>query len=223
MPKTKMPEMLLFVTPKKLSDGSEVFDVFVGNERFEAITGDDAIELADKIRAAIEDHTNTTVDIIYEWGNTMTKDTEDRLAHAKEQGQAQFDSIKEMVEALQNAQNLLGDDDTDDASQRIQEDALSVEVRSGWCSPGELGAAEEYTILLCTGGPAVRIIGSLNECCEPESARMEVQDWFQPWTEFRPVVGPLMVTRTGKPSATEMDYDSEPILLAYARCFYMGE
>ena len=149
----------------------------------------------------------------------MTKDTEDKLAHAKEQGQAQFDSIKEMVLDLERADegDKVGYAAVEEARERIREDALSVEVRSGWYVPGrrESHSVEEYTILLCTGGPAVRIIGTLNEYCEPESARMEVQDWFQPWTEFHPLVGQ---------DDTESDnYDSEPILLAYARCHYYGE
>jgi len=42
----------------------------------------------------------------------------------------------------------------------------------------------EFTILLCTGGPAVRIIGELNEHQEPESARIEYQDWFTAWEDM---------------------------------------
>lgn len=141
---------------------------------------------------------------------------EDKLANAKAQGQAQFDSIKEMVEALQVANQ--DEDDThgckaDEARTRIEEDALSVQVRSGWYQPGaskEDRDPYEYEILLCTGGPACRIVGDLSEHCEPCSARIEVQDWFTPWTEYRPKVGPD-------------DHNSEPILLAYAACFWFGE
>lgn len=155
----------------------------------------------------------------------------DKLDSARRQGQAQFDSIREMVNALQTAENRMAgnvqdeisspDDDeraADDARQAIEEDALSVEVRSGWNDPSSWSYAdardkpkpEEYRILLCAGGPAVQIIGELSECGEPETARLQVQDWFTPWTDFRPLV--------------DVDnYDSEPILLAYARCFYFGE
>lgn len=138
---------------------------------------------------------------------------EDNLARAKETGQSQFNSIKEMVEEFQKAES--GDDEKarEDARQRIEEDALSVEVRSGWYSPGARDAdtkPSEYTILLCTGGPAARIIGELSDHGEPETARLQVQDWFTPWTEIRPLVGPD-------------NYDSQPILLAYASVFYFGE
>jgi hypothetical protein len=92
-----------------------------------------------------------------------------------------------------------------DAEQRIQADALSVEVRSGWVSVGyhEDMRPEEFCISLSTGGPATRIIGELNEHGEPTSARLQAQDWSTLWADYR-----------------EAD---EEALLAYARCFYFGE
>jgi hypothetical protein len=98
----------------------------------------------------------------------------------------------------------------------------------GWYAPGastfpnsregEDAKPEEYRILLCTGGPACQIVGQLNEHCEPVTAIMQVQDWFQPWTEFRPVADKAEHARD-----KFSGYDSEPILLAYARCFWFGE
>ncbi|MFZ3215661.1 MAG: hypothetical protein WA192_06340 [Candidatus Acidiferrales bacterium] len=142
-----------------------------------------------------------------------TVDREDKLADAKRQGAAQFESIAEMVAELER---FCGDtaggmeSSIEDAERAIQEDALSVQVRSGWYNPGDSEGAKpaEYEILLCTGGPAVRIIGELNEYMEPDSARIEVQDWFQPWTELR--------------HYTE-NKDALQILLTYARQFYFGE
>lgn len=67
--------------------------------------------------------------------------------------------------------------------ERVSEDALSVEVRSDWRSPGSEADPAEYAILLCMGGPAVRIVGRLNQWNEPESASLECQDWFTPWSE----------------------------------------
>jgi hypothetical protein len=114
-------------------------------------------------------------------------------------------NIREMVEALQAA----GDDDTkrEDAETAIHEDALSVEVRSGWYSPGDTDAAKpaEYNILITTGGPAARIVGDLDQYGQPTNARFEYQDWFQPWTEV-----PLQSKDTD-------------ILLTYAQQFYFGE
>ena len=137
----------------------------------------------------------------------------DKLANAKEQGQACFDNIREMWEAYL-AVDENDDRQSSDAYQAILDDPLSVEVRGGWYVPGTLDPADcpaEYRILLCTGGPAVQIVGTLSEHGEPETAVMQVQDWFTPWTDFRPVV-------EGWTSSQVQD-----ALLAYARCFYFGE
>lgn len=149
---------------------------------------------------------------------TLAAET-DRLANAKAEGQAQFDSIREMVEELERAES--GDNnwkDAEEARERILEDALSVEIRSGWYVPGSRDAdtrPAEYRILLCTGGPAVQIVGTLSEYGEPVTTVMQVQDWFTPWTDFEPhFVGGHYTT----------DADSvRDTLLAYARCFYFGE
>lgn len=92
----------------------------------------------------------------------------------------------------------------DDAQQRIQEDPLSVEVRSGWYNPGETPEPSEFQILLCTGGPAVRILGELDHYKQPCRAWIEYQDWGTPWTHYY------------APEATST-------LLAYCQQFYFGE
>ena len=78
--------------------------------------------------------------------------------------------------------------DEDEARERIDEDPLSIQVRSDWVDPyrwnGPGLKAAEYEILLMTGGPAVRIIGSLDEHGEPDRARLQYQDWGTPWTEL---------------------------------------
>lgn len=144
----------------------------------------------------------------------------DKLANAKANGQACFDNIREMVEALNKAAEIASRSTVqvglEDAERAIHEDALSVEVRSGWHQPGvdnpnERLQATEYRILLCTGGPAVQIVGDLNEHGEPETAVMQVQDWFLPWTDFHPARPADDTQSTGD------------TLLAYARCFYFGE
>lgn len=97
-----------------------------------------------------------------------------------------------------------GCESEEDARQRIYEDALSVEVRSDWHTPGDDSGSKEFQILLCTGGPAVRIRGELDQHCEPCRAWLEYQDWLTPWTE--------RINREGDQEA----------LLTYARCFYFG-
>jgi len=177
-----------------------------------------------------------------------TKTTEQERNWVEEIGKRAFDSIAEMVAALECDYNRLeelrddrdgyddpndhvGNDadnsaeawaldnpdeaeelagmvkdagdckDQDEARERIEEDALSVEVGCWW-TPGSEAEPTEYRILLTTGGPAVRIVGDLGQHNEPHRARLEVQDWFKPWTEY---------------------HCDEEILLAYARCFFFGE
>ncbi|GAI45120.1 unnamed protein product [marine sediment metagenome] len=89
--------------------------------------------------------------------------------------------------------------------QLIQDDPLSVEVRSDWHTPGEANPPSEYFILLCSGGPAVRIIGELSEHQEPDTARLEYQDWFTPWVRY-----------------TNTSPEEDEALLTYARQFYFG-
>lgn len=92
----------------------------------------------------------------------------------------------------------------EDARERIQEDPLSVQVRSCWCSPGEEMKACEFEILLCTGGPAVRIRGELDQFNEPYRAWLEYQDWGTPWQRY-------------------FDEDTGCALVEYASHFYFGE
>lgn len=89
------------------------------------------------------------------------------------------------ADELEELEAAAGDcEDEDEARERIQEDALEVQVRSGWHEPGHLADPEEFYILLCTGGPAVRIVGELDEHQQPSRPRLEYQDWGTPWTEL---------------------------------------
>lgn len=97
--------------------------------------------------------------------------------------------------------------DEDAARQRIEEDALSVEVRGDWHTPRDEDSSKpcEYCILITTGGPAARIVGELDSYGQPTSARFEYQDWFKPWTE---------VIR---------DREDYAAMRTYAQQFYFGE
>jgi len=76
----------------------------------------------------------------------------------------------------------------DDARERIQEDPLSIQVRSGWHDIGADADDEEFEILLTTGGPAVRIVGDLDNG-QPSRPRLQVQDWDKSWTEYFDIDG----------------------------------
>ena len=95
-----------------------------------------------------------------------------------DQAFAQLASIKEMLQAVDNAT----DDECEAAEQAIYDDPLEVSVRcASWSSPYDNLEPDEYRVLLCTGGPAVQITGDLNEHMQPVTARLQHQDWFEPW------------------------------------------
>jgi len=127
-------------------------------------------------------------------------------AHA--QAMAHLEIIVELIQRLRAAQDA-GDEAAEDAAREEIEDLpLEVLVRSGWHRPGEAmepyEPPEEYQILLCTGGPAVRIVGTLTRLGEPETAALEYADWGTPWTTY------------------PVDAEEELALLEFARQSYWG-
>ena len=140
--------------------------------------------------------------LVFDWENEENESAFLDATFGTEEAMAQLESIREMVAALEKADADGTEEERDDARQTIEEDALSVEVRSDWHEPGGDSDPGEYCILLCTGGPAVRIIGRLGTFSEPESARLQYQDWFTEWQEL---------------ILSHEDYET---LLTYARSFY---
>jgi hypothetical protein len=61
-----MPDTVIFINRNKLTDGSETFDVQLGDHVWHAVTEDDAIEMANKIADAINDHSNDSAGIVGE-------------------------------------------------------------------------------------------------------------------------------------------------------------
>jgi hypothetical protein len=133
----------------------------------------------------------------------MTTKTNE-INHGLQQAKAQLKSVKDMVKALNEARESNNDNAYEEALTRIQEDILSLEVRQDWHTIGQKAEAGEYRLLLCWGGPAVQIVGDLNEYNEPESANIQYQDWFTGWSNLN------------------ISQEEENILLDYARVFYFG-
>ena len=100
-----------------------------------------------------------------------------------------FDTLygdrREVKEYLEYEEEL----STERIDELIHQEPLEVATRSQWTSVGsEQGVWDtepgEFKILLCTGGPAVRIFGS----CEdgyPSDIELQHQDWFTPWETVR--------------------------------------
>lgn len=109
----------------------------------------------------------------------------DRLEELRDSAEALEDLTGEEREELESLEAAAGDcTDQVDALQRISEDPLEVTVRSDWTAPGTALTADEFCILLCTGGPAVRICGELGNNGAPCRAWLEHQDWGTPWTQY---------------------------------------
>jgi hypothetical protein len=141
-------------------------------------------------------------------------------AEAKNYAAYCIGNIREMLEKLQHARDCDGEEidgepcehlndedwhEEDDAQQAIYDDPLSVQVRGDWHTPGEDSTESvEFEILLTTGGPAARIVGTL-ENNGPVRARFEYQDWFKPWTDVI------------------LDHEDYATILEYAQHFYFGD
>jgi hypothetical protein len=111
-------------------------------------------------------------------------------SHAEKQALAQYRSICLLLDAIDfdyaSYAEMDDIDNADDAADRLREDALEVQVRTDWHDYGstDTETPTEFYILLCTGGPAVRIIGELDEHGKPSRAWLEYQDWGTPWTHL---------------------------------------
>lgn len=126
----------------------------------------------------------------------MNDPLENKHDHAIANAKGWLSSILEMVEAL-NAADLRDDDEAHEkAEEAIHQSILSLEVKTGWFTPGGYAgwfapggyaSPEEYRLLLSWGGPALQLVGKLNDHNEPDEwPRLEYQDWFTPWTEYEP-------------------------------------
>ena len=115
--------------------------------------------------------------------------------------------MESMVEDFKKDQQLQESNDynqQDELRESVLNSALSVEFRSGWYSSldDEL-VPEEFKILLTWGGPALRIIGELDNY-GPVNPKLQFQDWGTPWIDFK---------------ITE---DQQNALNWFCNCFYFG-
>ena len=116
-------------------------------------------------------------------------------------------TIETMVEDFKKDQQLQESNDynqQDELRESILNNALSVEFRSGgYSSPEDEKKAEEFRILLAWGGPALRIIGELDDY-GPVNPKLQFQDWGTLWTDF------------------EITEDQQKALNWFCNCFYFG-
>tara|TARA_Y100001968_G_scaffold303868_1_gene318397 strand:+ start:792 stop:1268 length:477 start_codon:yes stop_codon:yes gene_type:complete len=148
---------------------------------------------------------------------TMT--TTKNEAHAITNARNQLESIKELYRNYKQAKS---DDDytrEDEIREQVEDEALSVEFRSGWTLNPEDMEPEEFKILLSTGGPACQIIGKLDQYKQPEDIEIQYQDWGTPWE-------PLQLNSTyayKSPNITPNITSDYEALEWFCNCFYFGE
>ena len=130
----------------------------------------------------------------------MTQDDNGKL-----QAVAQMACISDMMRRYREAQEIGGRESytaMEAVEEEIMADPLEISVRSLWTPLGYPMEADEFRILLCTGGPAVQIVGDLDEYgCIFGQPNIEYQDWFTPWR-------PLTITE-----------DQQKDLLEYCQMF----
>ena len=145
--------------------------------------------------------------------------------HSIEQAKAQLDSILEFHRgflALQDGAESIeieGDaiEDTDRLEEHAQEFILSVEGRSGWHTIDQVLERQEFRICLCTGGPAVQIIGNIGLHGEPADPKLQHQDWFEPWADYGLPIG------TGGDEFQTRIKQANEALEWFCGLFYFGE
>jgi hypothetical protein len=169
--------------------------------------GKNALDAIRDMTAALECDYDRLEELREERDNYEPSDGEERLEQTECKTLAEqweFDNSEDAAE-LKELEEVAGEcTSRDDAKERIHEDPLSIQVRGGW---RDLGAqddgAEEFCILLTTGGPAVRIMGELSDG-EPTRAYLQVQDWGTAWTDY-------------------YEQGIGEVLMTYVRCFCFEE
>ena len=104
-----------------------------------------------------------------------------------------------------NPTTIEQEEEIEQTKESILNSALSVEFRSGWTFNSNNIELEEFKILLTWGGPALRVIGDLNQYKEPENIKMQFQDWGTCWTDF------------------QITENQQEALNWFCSCFYFGE
>ena len=125
-------------------------------------------------------------------------------------------TMETMVENYENGsyieQSNVTTQDQEEKLEEIRESilnsALSVEFRSGWYSSlydrVRIGQPAEFKILLAWGGPALRVIGEIEENYAV-NPKLQYQDWGTSWTDL------------------EITGDQQKALNWFCNCFYFGD
>ena len=99
-----------------------------------------------------------------------------------EEAQACYDnrssSWSEIMDRLEAAHSADDEETEHDLGQELNEELLSVRQMTH----GMVDQGDTWELLLSTGGPASRVVVTVDEDGEPTAAVFEFQDWGMPWT-----------------------------------------
>lgn len=112
----------------------------------------------------------------------MTTETSHAAANAATWCETILDQLDRLKSACRES-----DETYETIREEIQDSPLSLQVRSDWSDLDSELEPAELCILLSTGGPALRIVGTLGRFNCPEDCRLEYQDWGTPWIEYRAI------------------------------------
>jgi hypothetical protein len=93
------------------------------------------------------------------------------------QARAHLEHIQELLQNLDNAET---EEDRESSYMELCEYPLEIRTQK---EETDYRMETSYIILLCTGGPAVRVYGQKDFNGIALSARLQAQDWFTPWED----------------------------------------
>lgn len=128
-----------------------------------------------ELRDELADLEEQQAELMGDWDGASELDAPAGYLQWEQANGQRLDGLRDELADLERIAD--GCADADEARDRIMEDPLSVETRSGWVSAGEEMSPEEYRIVLCTGGPHVEIVGDLDQHGAPCRARIVYRDW----------------------------------------------
>ena len=114
---------------------------------------------------------------------TIKEKEQQQLSPGQENARAHVDNVCALyVRYLEGM--ITSDEEVEEVQEEARELALSVQVQSGWQTPGQTLSPEEGCILLTTGGPALRLLVELDVDAAPCSCELQWADWGTPWQHF---------------------------------------
>ena len=166
----------------------------------------DGFNTLDRVKSNIEAELGATVYL------NMPSPSDETRNDAVSQAKAQLSSIVGLAKAQKAHENKesLPEEFIDEYGVEVDEDGRPTELYFNvddiiQDDPLSVTKSNGYEVLLCTGGPAVRIVGDLNKWNEPASVELQAQGWSIPWEAV--------------PTTTEED----EAMLTYVHTFYFGE